>query len=67
MHKIFTEHLPMRDLDGDKFSTQATLRGYDWRGKDCSPFNHNIYPGRKKYTGIKGTDFNCNGIHGVDH
>lgn len=59
-------HLPKFDLDKDRFSEFATLRGYDWRGKDCNEFNKHIHPGRKTKVGKKGADYNCNGIHGVD-
>lgn len=42
------------------------MRGYDWRGKDCNDLSKKIHPGRKKPVGLKGTDYNCNGIHGYD-
>jgi len=54
------------DLDGDRFSTVATFRGTDWRGKDCNDLNKDIYPGRKHWDGKRGVDYNCNGISGID-
>lgn len=45
--KFADRHLPVYDLDGDRYSTYPYLRGTNWRGKDCSPYNKNIYPGRK--------------------
>ena len=29
---------------GDKYATLATLRGTDWRGKDCDDLDRNVYP-----------------------
>lgn len=52
--KIVKEHLPIFDIDGDKFSTKDYLRGWDWRGKDCAPYNNLIYPGRAFRSGKKG-------------
>lgn len=42
-------HLPLVDKDGDRFNDfgQGTLRGFLWRGKDCSPEDGAVYPGRK--------------------
>ena len=40
------EHYPAFDEDGDRFSTRATLRGSDWRGKDCNDTDATIYAGR---------------------
>jgi len=54
-------------LDGDGYSDISTFRGYNWRGKDCDPYDKNIYPGRKTYNGkYKWVDYNCNGIFGVN-
>lgn len=58
-------HLPNLDLDGDKFSTIQTLRGSDWRGKDCADLDNFIYPGRKTNPYGKANDYNCNGISGT--
>ena len=40
------DHLPFTDVDGDKYSPIDTLRGANWRGKDCNDIDHTIYPGR---------------------
>ena len=61
----FNNHVPYYDDDKDKFSTEATLRGYDWRGKDCNDKDKDVYPGRQA-TGDAKTDTNCNGIFGID-
>lgn len=57
-------HLPFSDSDDDFFSTQPTLRGSDWRGKDCDDTNSSIFPGRNSHDRV--VDENCNGIYGVD-
>lgn len=61
-------HLPFSDTDGDKFSTQATLRGSNWRGKDCNDLDATVYPGRQTTSDPREatTDANCNGISGTD-
>lgn len=41
------DHLPVVDLDSDRFSSIETLRGGDWRGKDCNDDNSEVYPGRE--------------------
>merc|ERR1712130_477144 len=43
--KVFDDHLPGFDLDGDKYSDHGTLRGSMWRGKDCDDSKKEIYPG----------------------
>jgi len=60
------DHLPLIDFDGDRFSTIQTLRGTDWRGKDCDDFNADMYPGRLIDNVGPEKDHNCNGIFGVD-
>ena len=61
------EHIPLQDIDGDRFSGEPTLRGYHWRGRDCDTKNSMIYPGRKSRNGfLDDTDHDCNGIFGVD-
>jgi acyloxyacyl hydrolase len=60
------DHMPAEDFDGDAFSVLETLRGGDWRGKDCDDTNPNVYPGRKNSSMGPNTDHNCNGISGVD-
>ncbi|XP_062500916.1 acyloxyacyl hydrolase-like [Corticium candelabrum] len=59
------DHLPLYDVDGDKFSLLETFRGSSWRGKDCDDLNSDIYPGRRS-TGDAEVDTNCNGIVGID-
>ena len=59
-------HEPEVDLDGDGFSTIPTLRGSNWRGKDCDPINADIHPGRRSSPNPSvHDDFNCNGISGT--
>ena len=36
-------HLPADDLDGDRFSPARTLRGSDWRGKDCDDLRFGVH------------------------
>lgn len=65
----FTEdHTPMSDADKDGYSTIPTLRGFDWRGRDCNDFNKDIHPGRAEWKSelFRGFDYNCNGIDGID-
>ena len=59
------DHLPLSDDDKDRFSQIPTLRGTDWRGKDCDDKNANVYPGRKAAAGSADVDHNCNGIKGT--
>lgn len=58
----------MIDLDGDRHSTIPTLRGTNWRGKDCDDLDATIYPGRKTWDSkfFPNIDYNCNGISGLD-
>lgn len=58
------QHLPFSDNDDDRFSTEPTLRGSDWRGKDCNDADRNAYPGRESTDATR--DQNCNGIYGVN-
>ncbi len=60
----FEAHKPEFDFDGDMFVSQATLRGYNWRGADCRPFDSSVHPGRR--VGVAGDDYDCNGISGFD-
>ena len=60
------DHLPVDDLDGDKFSDLPTARGSSWRGKDCNDSSSDIYPGRRAVDGDAVLDSNCNGIVGID-
>lgn len=59
-------HVPFKDDDGDGFSTWKTLRGTDWRGKDCNDSNPSVYPGAQPTDWDREYDSNCNGIYGVD-
>eukprot|EP01006_Ploeotia_vitrea_P063389 TRINITY_DN85441_c0_g1_i1.p1 TRINITY_DN85441_c0_g1~~TRINITY_DN85441_c0_g1_i1.p1 ORF type:complete len:579 (+),score=59.10 TRINITY_DN85441_c0_g1_i1:180-1739(+) len=59
-------HKPAIDVDLDFFSTEPTLRGSDWRGKDCDDLNKDVYPGRLAKDGDPVVDSNCNGIFGYD-
>ena len=57
------DHLPEFDHDKDRYSPVATLRGSNWRGKDCDDHDATTYPGRR------GTDegaSSCNGISAAD-
>jgi len=64
--KDITDHLPTSDSDGDRYSTKPTLRGSNWRGKDCDDVSDKIYPGRKSNSFGADVDHNCNGIVGTD-
>eukprot|EP00043_Microstomoeca_roanoka_P000402 m.27633 g.27633 ORF g.27633 m.27633 type:complete len:573 (-) comp10289_c1_seq1:105-1823(-) len=59
-------HTPYEDADGDGFSLWQTLRGSDWRGKDCDDNNAAHHPGARPIDSDRQTDSNCNGIYGVD-
>lgn len=66
--KVFKHKKPIIDFDDDGFSSSIkSLRGSNWRGKDCNDFDSGIYPGRKvnPYPNDHG-DFSCNGIYGVN-
>ncbi|CAK8694911.1 unnamed protein product [Clavelina lepadiformis] len=64
--RFSNDHLPIEDIDRDKFSEVTTLRGTHWRGKDCDDTKSNFYPGRKPVNSDRVADSNCNGIYGVD-
>eukprot|EP01133_Synstelium_polycarpum_P005655 gene5655-6525_t len=59
-------HDPIEDVDQDKFSMYPTLRGYNWRGRDCNDFDKSIYPGAGGDGRNPNTDWNCNGIYGTN-
>ncbi|KAF2078139.1 hypothetical protein CYY_000523 [Polysphondylium violaceum] len=61
-----SEHLPIDDLDKDKFSPMDTFRGSNWRGKDCDDTDANIRPGTLENLSEPNIDWNCNGIFGVN-
>lgn len=66
LNHVFGQDLPIFDLDGDKFSSYESFRGYAWRGKDCNDFLATHYPGRKPISGDVFFDSNCNGISGFN-
>ena len=60
------DHLPLEDLDSDRFSTLRSFRGTSWRGKDCNDGDPTVHPGRRPLNWDATYDSNCNGIFGVD-
>lgn len=56
-------HLPLQDKDRDRFGVEPTLRGSNWRGKDCDDSNKDFYPGRRPIDNDREMDSNCNGIY----
>ncbi|KAJ6252490.1 acyloxyacyl hydrolase [Anaeramoeba flamelloides] len=64
--KITKKHIPLVDLDGDHFVTYKTLRGSNWRGRDCNDLVANYRPGIVPPSGDIEMDSNCNGIYGRD-
>ncbi|MES1912968.1 MAG: hypothetical protein MHM6MM_005208 [Cercozoa sp. M6MM] len=67
--RVFEDHLPLIDEDGDDFGPFRTFRGSDWSGHDCNDKDPAVYPGsRKQRHAIGGVtvDHNCNGIFGVN-
>ncbi|XP_013408747.1 acyloxyacyl hydrolase [Lingula anatina] len=66
LERIFDEHQPGEDLDGDGFSIISTLRGSSWRGKDCHDLVADYHPGARPVDSDRKRDSNCNGIYGVD-
>eukprot|EP00010_Vexillifera_abyssalis_P007456 CAMPEP_0201545802 /NCGR_PEP_ID=MMETSP0173_2-20130828/2227_1 /ASSEMBLY_ACC=CAM_ASM_000268 /TAXON_ID=218659 /ORGANISM="Vexillifera sp., Strain DIVA3 564/2" /LENGTH=552 /DNA_ID=CAMNT_0047954307 /DNA_START=24 /DNA_END=1678 /DNA_ORIENTATION=- len=62
------DHLPLDDIDNDYFSPAwKTLRGRDWRGRDCNDLDHLVYPGTIPSSGDRMFDSNCNGIYGINN
>ena len=66
LENVFNNHVPLVDVDGDRFGTEASLRGSSWRGKDCNDFSSKIRPGARSPNGDPVNDGNCNGIFGMD-
>eukprot|EP00003_Mantamonas_plastica_P021532 TRINITY_DN349_c0_g1_i8.p1 TRINITY_DN349_c0_g1~~TRINITY_DN349_c0_g1_i8.p1 ORF type:complete len:485 (+),score=158.52 TRINITY_DN349_c0_g1_i8:34-1455(+) len=66
INRLANGHEPIYDLDSDNFSKMETLRGADWRGKDCDDFDKDTYPGRRVTKEATDKDYNCNGIYGKD-
>ncbi|EFA78313.1 acyloxyacyl hydrolase [Heterostelium album PN500] len=64
INKFGNGHLPIEDLDGDRYSLDSTFRGYSWRGKDCDDTAKHIYPGAENDPNFPDIDWNCNGIMG---
>lgn len=65
-HFTLTDAPLFHSKDADGFSPIHTLRGADWRGKDCDDRNANVRPGRIPDNSDTVYDSNCNGIYGVD-
>ena len=63
LESVFTYRDPAFDLDGDGHSDYESLRGSNWKGKDCNDFDLNIRPGRKANGQDLLFDSNCNGIY----
>ncbi|KAJ3436687.1 acyloxyacyl hydrolase [Anaeramoeba flamelloides] len=66
INKITKEHVPILDLDKDHFATYKTLRGSNWRGRDCNDLISGFRPGIVPHDGDYAFDSNCNGIFGTD-
>jgi len=72
INRVFDQHLPLSDADGDNFASSGTsifeesFRGANWRGRDCNDLDATVYPGREQTTLGPEVDHNCNGIYGVD-
>jgi acyloxyacyl hydrolase len=66
INRVANSHEPLVDLDHDLHSTEMTLRGGNWRGRDCDDFDGNIHPGRRESGSHPMTDENCNGISGIN-
>ncbi|XP_067932650.1 acyloxyacyl hydrolase-like [Watersipora subatra] len=65
---VFDKQVPFYDDDKDLHSTEQTLRGVSWKGKDCDDTDKDVYPGRKpKLLHDVSYDSNCNGIWGFDN
>ncbi|CAF1510570.1 unnamed protein product [Rotaria magnacalcarata] len=64
--EVFNNHMPLVDIDGDRFGTEESFRGSAWRGKDCDDFSSKIRPGARSVMGDYAIDHNCNGIYGMD-
>ena len=61
------DHYPVDDIDGDRFSDKNTMRGTNWRGRDCDDLTKDVHPGRKPIEFDVLLDSNCNGIKGTDN
>lgn len=62
----FESFTPAQDLDRDLFaSVHGTLRGWWWRGKDCSDLDSDVYPGKTPVNDDIYFDSDCNDIKGI--
>lgn len=66
LNNVFNNHIPLVDLDHDKFGVETTLRGSSWRGKDCNDASTAVHPGAQVVQGDATADHNCNGILGMN-
>ena len=66
LENVFNSHVPLVDIDGDRFGTESSLRGSSWRGKDCDDLSSKVRPGARSVNGDVAVDQNCNGIVGMD-
>jgi acyloxyacyl hydrolase len=66
INRVANSHEPLVDLDHDLHSTEMTLRGGNWRGRDCNDFDSSIRPGRAESGKHAMVDENCNGISGIN-
>ncbi|CAF0987919.1 unnamed protein product [Adineta steineri] len=66
LDNVFNNHIPLVDLDHDKFGEEVTLRGSSWRGKDCNDASASVHPGAHVVNSDVTVDHNCNGILGMD-
>jgi acyloxyacyl hydrolase len=66
INKVADSHEPLVDLDHDMHSTEMTLRGGNWRGRDCNDFDAGVHPGRAESGEHPMIDENCNGISGIN-
>lgn len=57
----YSKILSIHKLIGSIFYCIKTLRGTNWRGKDCNDFSSKVYPGRRPGNDSL-EDSNCNGI-----
>lgn len=60
-------HTVYGDKDKDGFAPlETSLRGTNWRGKDCDDRNAEVYAGSGTFNKDPTVDHNCNGIFGVE-
>ncbi len=66
INNFANNHYPLDDQDQDGYSPLNTLRGADWRGKDCNDKDARVHAGTRPINNDADADSNCNGIHGTD-